>query len=116
METRHGGSPHGPDRPPRPPQPLAPRPRPHRRPAGGDRPRLPPRGPTRRGRGRSGGPRVMIGCGSIGVGTLPLLERHIEFDADRLTVIDPYPDMANWLRSHRIEHLRVGLTPENYES
>ena len=35
------------------------------------------------------GPIVMIGFGSIGRGTLPLIERHFEFDKSRMTVIDP---------------------------
>jgi homospermidine synthase len=57
---------------------------------------------------------VIIGFGSIGMGTLPLIERHFEYDATRLTVIDPDPDMGNWLRQHRIDHLNIGLTRENY--
>ena len=39
--------------------------------------------------GRVSGPLVMIGFGSIGRGVLPLLDRHIEFDRSRCTVIDP---------------------------
>ena len=39
--------------------------------------------------GRIAGPIVMIGFGSIGKGTLPLIERHFEFDQDRFVVIDP---------------------------
>ena len=39
--------------------------------------------------GRVSGPVVMIGFGSIGRGVLPLLDRHIEFDRGRCTVIDP---------------------------
>ena len=35
------------------------------------------------------GPIVMIGFGSIGRGTLPLIERHFKFDKSRMTVIDP---------------------------
>ena len=35
------------------------------------------------------GPIVMIGFGSIGRGTLPLIERHFKFDKSRLVVIDP---------------------------
>ena len=57
---------------------------------------------------------VIIGFGSIGMGTLPLIERHFEYDASRLTVIDPDPDMGNWLRQHRINHVNVALTRENY--
>src|SRR5262249_30287001 len=39
--------------------------------------------------GRITGPIVMIGFGSIGKGTLPLIERHFEYDKARLVVIDP---------------------------
>ena len=35
------------------------------------------------------GPIVMIGFGSIGRGTLPLIERHFAFDPKRFVVIDP---------------------------
>ncbi len=35
------------------------------------------------------GPIVMIGFGSIGKGTLPLVERHIAFDKATFTVIAP---------------------------
>lgn len=35
------------------------------------------------------GPIVMIGFGSIGKGTLPLIERHFRFDKKRVVVIDP---------------------------
>ncbi|MBK3406746.1 saccharopine dehydrogenase NADP-binding domain-containing protein, partial [Methylorubrum rhodesianum] len=38
--------------------------------------------------GRITGPIVMIGFGSIGRGTLPLIERHFEYDKSRFTVID----------------------------
>ena len=39
--------------------------------------------------GRIDGPIVIIGFGSIGRGTLPLIERHFDYDADQLVVIDP---------------------------
>ncbi len=35
------------------------------------------------------GPIVMIGFGSIGKGTLPLIERHFDYDKSRMVVIDP---------------------------
>ena len=35
------------------------------------------------------GPVVMIGFGSIGRGTLPLILRHFDLDRRRITVIDP---------------------------
>ena len=36
------------------------------------------------------GPIVMIGFGSIGKGTLPLIERHFEYDKSRFVIIDPH--------------------------
>ena len=39
--------------------------------------------------GRIDGPIVMIGFGSIGKGTWPLIERHFEYDASRFIVIEP---------------------------
>ncbi len=60
------------------------------------------------------GPVVIIGFGSIGKGTWPLIERHFDYDADKLTVIDPDPATATFLRQHRLNHLQVALTPENY--
>ena len=41
--------------------------------------------------GRIDGPIVMIGFGSIGRGTLPLIERHFDFDRSRFVVIGPDP-------------------------
>ena len=43
------------------------------------------------------GPIIMIGFGSIGRGTLPLIERHFKFDLSRLVVIDPRTDIADYL-------------------
>jgi homospermidine synthase len=39
--------------------------------------------------GRIDGPIVIIGFGSIGKGTWPLIERHFDYDAGRLTVVEP---------------------------
>jgi hypothetical protein len=47
------------------------------------------------------GPIVMIGFGSIGRGTLPLIERHFKFDKSRMVVIDPRDDGAEILRQAR---------------
>ncbi len=41
------------------------------------------------------GPIVMIGFGSIGRGTLPLIERHFKFDKSRMVVIDPREEPAD---------------------
>jgi homospermidine synthase len=62
---------------------------------------------------RIDGALVMIGFGSIGRGTLPLIERHIGFDRSRFTVIEPSADFAHILRDHGIRHLQLALTPDN---
>ncbi|PYE82407.1 homospermidine synthase [Pseudoroseicyclus aestuarii] len=64
--------------------------------------------------GRIDGPIVMIGFGSIGKGTWPLIERHFDYDADKFTVIDPDPEVGHFLRQHKLNHRQVALTPENY--
>ena len=61
------------------------------------------------------GPIIMIGFGSIGRGTLPLIERHFKFDLSRLVVIDPREDIADYLQSRNIRHIRTHLTKENYK-
>lgn len=63
---------------------------------------------------RIDGPLVMIGFGSIGRGTLPLIERHIAFDRARFTVIEPSAEFAHILAEHEIRHLQLALTEENY--
>jgi homospermidine synthase len=62
------------------------------------------------------GPVVMIGFGSIGRGTLPLLERHFKFDKSRFVVISP-DDMNRHLLDERgIRFIQEALTPENYKA
>lgn len=60
------------------------------------------------------GPIVMIGFGSIGRGTLPLLERHFKFDKSRMVVIDPVDKDRKLLDERGIRFLHLGLTPDNY--
>ena len=62
-------------------------------------------GPVHEVHGRIEGAIVIIGCGSIGLATLPLIERHFAYDATRLTVIDPDPAVGHILARHRIKHL-----------
>ncbi|WP_299836966.1 saccharopine dehydrogenase NADP-binding domain-containing protein [uncultured Jannaschia sp.] len=57
---------------------------------------------------------VMIGFGSIGRGTLPLIERHFEYDPAQLTVIDPSDRASAHLDDRGIAHRQVALTPDNY--
>ncbi len=64
------------------------------------------------------GPIVMIGFGSIGRGTLPLIERHFKFDKSRLVVIDPkvHPGDAEIFAKHGIKHIKEFVTRDNYKS
>ncbi len=64
--------------------------------------------------GRISGPIVMIGYGSIGRGTLPLIERHFDFDRDKLVVIDPSAAVADDIKAQGYRHVEVALTEENY--
>ncbi|MCW8284188.1 MULTISPECIES: homospermidine synthase [Agrobacterium] len=61
------------------------------------------------------GPIIMIGFGSIGRGTLPLIERHFNFNRTRLVVIDPRADIAPFLAEKGIRHIQTHLTKENYK-
>ena len=63
------------------------------------------------------GPIVMIGFGSIGRGTLPLIERHFKFDKSRMVVIDPRDDAADMeiLAKHGIRHIKAHVTKDNYK-
>ncbi len=64
--------------------------------------------------GRIAGPIVMIGLGSIGKGTLPLIERHFEFDPERFVVIDPNDANRKLLDERGVRFVHLGLTRENY--
>ena len=61
------------------------------------------------------GPIVMIGFGSIGRGTLPLIERHFKFDKSRMVVIDPRDDDKAILDKHGIRFIQSHVTKENYK-
>ncbi len=60
------------------------------------------------------GPVVMIGFGSIGRGTLPLLDRHINFDRTRCTVIEPDDRDRSILSEYGVRYLSEHITRENY--
>jgi homospermidine synthase len=64
--------------------------------------------------GRIAGPIVMIGFGSIGRGTLPLIERHFEFDKERFVVIDPSDKDRDLLDRRGIRFVQTALTQKNY--
>ena len=63
------------------------------------------------------GPIVMIGFGSIGRGTLPLIERHFKFDKSRMVIIDPNPEgeNADIAAKHNVRFIREAVTEQNYK-
>ncbi len=63
------------------------------------------------------GPIVMIGFGSIGRGTLPLIERHFKFDKSRMVVIDPRDEPADMeiLKKYGVLHIKEYVTKDNYK-
>ncbi len=64
------------------------------------------------------GPIVMIGFGSIGRGTLPLIERHFKYDRNRLIVIEPREDAADTAiyERHGARHIKAAVTRDNYKN
>jgi homospermidine synthase len=64
--------------------------------------------------GRIGGPIVMIGFGSIGKGTLPLIERHFAFAKGRFVVVDPSDKDRDLLDRRGIRFVQAALTRDNY--
>lgn len=58
------------------------------------------------------GPIVMIGFGSIGRGTLPLIARHFDFDGERMVVIDPVADHRKLLDTQGIRFVQSEVTPK----
>ncbi len=63
---------------------------------------------------RFDGPIVMIGFGSIGKGTLPLIERHIAFDRSKFVVIAPDDRNRHILDERQIRFVKEAVTKENY--
>src|SRR5262245_28148809 len=60
------------------------------------------------------GPIVMIGFGSIGKGTLPLIERHFKYDRQPFVVIDPDDSGRAILDRHGVRFIHEAVTRENY--
>jgi homospermidine synthase len=60
------------------------------------------------------GPIVMIGFGSIGKGTLPLIERHFDYDKSRFVVIDPEDKDRKLLDERGIRFIHEAVTKDNY--
>src|SRR5690349_10644289 len=61
------------------------------------------------------GPIVMIGFGSIGRGTLPLIERHFKYDKSRMVVIDPQDTDRKLLDERGIAFIKEAVTKKNYK-
>src|SRR6187401_1773955 len=59
------------------------------------------------------GPIVMIGFGSIGKGTLPLIERHFDYDRKRFVIIDPHEE-GDLAKEHGMRFIKEAVTKENY--
>ena len=60
------------------------------------------------------GPLVMIGFGSIGRGTLPLLERHLDFDRRRAVVVEPDPTQRPLVEAAGFRFVEAAVTREGY--
>ena len=57
----------------------------------------------------------MIGFGSIGKGTLPLIERHLDYDKSRFIVIDPKDEGRKaHCDKHNVRFIKKGVTKDNY--
>src|SRR5437588_75380 len=63
------------------------------------------------------GPIVMVGFGSIGKGTLPMIERHLDYDKSRITVIDPKDEGRKaHCEKHNVRFIQQGVTRDNYRA
>ena len=62
------------------------------------------------------GPIVMIGFGSIGRGSLPLILRHIACDKAKITVIDPSASWSHLIEKEGIAFVKQAITKQNYKS
>lgn len=61
------------------------------------------------------GPIVIVGFGSIGKGMVPMIERHLDYDKSRITVLDPKDEGRKALcDKHGLRFIQQGLTRENY--
>lgn len=64
--------------------------------------------------GTISGPIVMIGFGSIGRGTLPLIERHFTFDPARLVVVEPEETHRASVEGRGYRFVQAEVTRRNY--
>ena len=60
------------------------------------------------------GPIVLIGFGSIGRGTLPLILRHIKCDPRQITVIDPDASRSQLAEKQGASFICEKITPKNF--
>jgi len=59
---------------------------------------------------------VMVGCGSIGQGVLPLILRHIDLSPDQITIVTADDRGRQEAEQYGIEHRRAALRPDNFEA
>jgi homospermidine synthase len=64
--------------------------------------------------GRIDGPIVILGFGSIGRGTLPLILRHFDCDRGRVTVIAPDDSDRGLVEKENIRFVKAAVTQANY--
>jgi len=57
---------------------------------------------------------VMVGCGSIGQGVMPLLLRHLSLTADRITVVTADERGAKVAAEYGVRFVKQPLTKDNY--
>ena len=66
--------------------------------------------------GNIDGPIVMVGFGSIGKGTLPLIERHFTYDRSRMVIIDPDDSDRAIAEKHGVRFIHDAVTRDNYRT
>ncbi|MEZ5498385.1 MAG: saccharopine dehydrogenase C-terminal domain-containing protein [Steroidobacteraceae bacterium] len=57
---------------------------------------------------------IMVGCGSIGQGVLPLILRHVGTSADRISIVTKDDRGSEAARALGVKFEKHSLTPENY--
>ena len=62
------------------------------------------------------GPIIMLGFGSIGHGTLPLILRHIACDPKQITVVDPSDEWKHLADKQGVNFLQTALNRKNHKS
>jgi homospermidine synthase len=64
---------------------------------------------------RWNGPIIMLGFGSIGRGSLPLILRHIDCDRSKITILDPSTESKHIADNEGITFVQQGLTKANFK-